>query len=253
MKSSSTTIRRVLVDRLPTRGQGRIEIPEEESNHLVSVLRLRDGDSIEVLDGEGQFGTARLVIDRKRAFAELASVERVTEPLLPLVLETAVLKGESMDWLIEKCVELGVPRLQPVVTAHTVVRLQDRKGPEAFRVRWQRIADQALKQCGRRIRMRVEVPLELEMALTGTLEPAEQRLWLDEGGRGGSAPPLMRALRGSRYRILLGPEGGFSFSEREFLSRDPNITPVQLGPWVLRAETAGIAAVSQVAAHIALL
>jgi 16S rRNA (uracil1498-N3)-methyltransferase len=231
-----------------------MELPEDEANHLTSVLRMRDGDPVEVLDGQGKYAAGKLVFARKRVFVEIGEVHTENEPLLPAVLESAVLKGDAMDWLIEKCVELGMPHFQPVVTAHTVVRLQERKGPEAFRDRWQRIADQALKQCGRRTRMLVELPISLEELLSKPLGSTERRLWLDEGSRSGTTPHLAQAFsQGPSFRILLGPEGGFSQGEREMLTRSDGILPVSLGPWILRAETAGIAAVSQLSAHMALL
>ncbi len=253
MKSQSTTIRRVLVEKLPSRGNARIELPEDESNHLTSVLRMRDGDSVEVLDGQGQFASGKLVFERKRLFVEIGTIQKDDEQLLPVVLETAILKGDSMDWLVEKSVELGLPYLQPVVTAHTVVRLQERKGPEAFQERWQRIADQSLKQCGRRIRMTVGLPVTLDQLLAQALPSGQKRLWLDEGSRAVGTPHLSRVIPSNPFRILLGPEGGWSSNERDMLGRSDGIVPVQLGPWVLRAETAGIAALSQVSGHMALL
>jgi 16S rRNA (uracil1498-N3)-methyltransferase len=157
-----------------------------------------------------------------------------------------------MEWVVEKAVELGVTRLVPVLTAHTVVQM-DRKGPEAFRERWQKIADQALKQCGRLESLEVELPIELERLLTTPLEG--MRLWCDEQARDSAGIPsllgwlkstVMDSSRSMNLHILIGPEGGWSQNERELFHREGSarLAAVGLGPLVLRAETAAIAALS---------
>jgi 16S rRNA (uracil1498-N3)-methyltransferase len=170
---------------------------------------------------------------------------------LPVILEMAVLKGDAMEWTVEKAVELGVRTFVPVLCAHAVVQV-DRKGPSYYRERWQKIADQALKQCGRLERMEVREPVELEILLT---EKRALRLWADEGSRAES-PHVFEALAkvsaADRLRgvaILIGPEGGWSVAERELLSRS-DCHSTSLGPWVYRAETAALFATSLVAASM---
>ena len=145
-----------------------------------------------------------------------------------------------------------------VLTAHTIVQM-DRKGPEAFRERWQKIADQALKQCGRLERLEVRAPVSLETLIAAPVGREGQRIWCDEAGRE-EAPPLLQWLEGSRSRqfaplhLLIGPEGGWSALERELLSREmaqeerSRLVTTSLGPLILRAETAAIFAMSLLSA-----
>jgi 16S rRNA (uracil1498-N3)-methyltransferase len=243
-------MKRVLCPTLPSPDQP-VELPSEEARHLTQVLRLSDGASVEAMDGAGHAVLGTLRIRGKRTLLEFQrAIESVAhEPgLVPVTLEISILKGEAMEWVVEKAVELGIRSLVPVITAHTVVQL-DRKGPEVFRARWQKIADQALKQCGRRHRLEVREPIELEQLLAREAHTdQEPRLWCDEASRVGSMP-LARELEriASPCRILIGPEGGFSEIERQLLPTSS--VAVSLGPLVLRAETAAIAAMSLASAR----
>jgi 16S rRNA (uracil1498-N3)-methyltransferase len=242
-------MKRIRAPTLPT-AERRAELPETEAHHAVQVLRLRDGESVLALDGRGAAVIARLRV-RGRAveleFERDAGIAADDRAIVPLTLELAVLKGDAMEWAIEKCVELGAARLAPLTTAHTVVQL-DRKGPEEFRQRWQRIADQALKQCGRLRSLEMLAPRSLEQTLAAPLPPGAERLWCDDQGRS-RAQSLWDRLAGEpadRHRhVVVGPEGGFSDRERELLARSAHA--VSLGPLTLRAETAAL----QVAAVIA--
>jgi 16S rRNA (uracil1498-N3)-methyltransferase len=166
--------------------------------------------------------------------------------VVPLVLEIAVLKGEAMEWVVEKAVELGVRELVPVLTAHTVVQIKA-KGPEAFRERWQKIADQALKQCGRLERLLVQAPAPLERVISEHPASARvHRFWCDEAA-GEKAAELAQqaapaAASATELRLLIGPEGGWSEEERSWIAG--SASRVRLGPLVLRAETAALYGVS---------
>lgn len=261
-------MKRLLCPSIPAAGRP-VALSEQEAHHAIQVLRLREGDRVQAIDGRGAAVFARI---RLRGGAgvrlELDDSEPASLPRqpgrvspssvspVPVVLEMAVLKGEAMEWVVEKAVELGVKALLPVLTERTVVQM-DRKGPEAFRERWQRIADQALKQCGRLERMEVLAPVGLEGALLsagGKPSRPLVRLWCDES-QGGESRPLVDFLLDSEgrhgaeeFRILIGPEGGWTDRERELLSRSSRLEQrtirVDLGPFVLRAETAAISALS---------
>jgi 16S rRNA (uracil1498-N3)-methyltransferase len=178
--------------------------------------------------------------------------------VIPIVLEMSILKGDAMEWAVEKAVELGVQKIVPVVTDYTVVQIQS-KGPQAFQERWQKIADQSLKQCGRLDRLEISLPIPLSEVLTKTAQtPGWVRLWCDEASIE-QAPFLSTWLQnqpqspGCTWRILLGPEGGWSGEERVLLQQEslhqPNFR-IHLGPLILRAETAALFTTSVVAAHI---
>jgi 16S rRNA (uracil1498-N3)-methyltransferase len=243
-------MKRILCEKLPAPHRPSL-LPEKEAIHAIKVFRLKDGDLLEAIDGKGHGAVVRLRTrggESRLEFVEKDenhSINHSPNASVPLVLEMAILKGDAMEWVVEKAVELGASTLIPLVTAHTVVQV-DKKGPEAFRERWQKIADQSLKQCGRLDRLEIKTPLELQTLLATSLPESSKRLWCDESERV-SAPGLLNWLESTRsesrneLRILIGPEGGWSALERELLSRDSRMTArVSLGPLILRAETAAL-------------
>ena len=241
-------MRRALCGEIPSKLGSLVQLDETEAKHLVSVLRMGPGDEIELLDGSGTLARGILVFREKKVFAEVSSEPVTNSKLLsfPIHLSMSIIKGEAMEWVIEKAVEMGARSLTPVETEFTVVKLQKR-GADSFQERWQRIADQALKQSGRLDRMTVKAPVDFESAL---LSPHHQ-LWLDEemGDVGGSAEYLssrIQTLKTAReLSLFVGPEGGFSPTERSRLlqltmSEKHEITRVHLGSIILRAETAAL-------------
>lgn len=246
-------MRRVLCPELP-KPERPVAIPEAEATHLTRVLRLSVGDEIEVIDGRGGACTARLALRGKQWMATLSEStpeKRTSHDLevVPVILEVAVLKGEAMEWVVEKAVELGARSLHPFISANTVVQT-GRKSPEEFRDRWQKIADQALKQCGRLEKLEILPPRSLESLLT-PVPPGEVRFWCDEASRG-AAPGLLEAIsdpahqRPALARLLVGPEGGWNPKEIGLL--EASSRRVSLGPVVLRAETAALAGLALLAA-----
>jgi 16S rRNA (uracil1498-N3)-methyltransferase len=249
-------MKRLLCPRLPSPGKP-VELSSDEARHALQVLRLRNGERIEAMDGKGSATIATLRLrEGKTVWLEKSdsAQESQTPPLsigqqvVPLTLEVAILKGDAMEWVIEKSVELGAKRISPLITAHGVVKI-DRKGPEAFLNRWRKIADQSLKQCGRLTAIEIDPPRDLGTALAQT--PAtvqEPRFWCDEASREDAPLFLVQLQKQSssiqRIRLLVGPEGGWSARERELLSKSAHTYAVSLGPLVLRAETASISALS---------
>ncbi len=245
-------MKRVLVPSLPSRDKP-ILLSDDEAHHLVQVLRIRNAERVEALDGRG----SKMEVEVELLGKGKAQIHQRSEVIkdsrllsLPITLELAVLKGEAMEWSIEKAVELGVHTFIPVLCAHAVVQV-DRKGPEYYQERWQKIADQALKQCGRLERMTVRDPIELSSLIT---EIRPIRLWANETSRNESVTILQAFEKYSSEKatpisILIGPEGGWSENERSLLGRSTCI-PISLGPWVYRAETAALFATSLVAASM---
>lgn len=254
--------KRVLCVELPRIGK-EIPLSPAESNHLIQVLRLQNGDRVEAMDGKGHSVLATLRIRSKEAFLayiegqetkRVGSVESKSHAeVLPIHLELAILKGDAFEWIIEKAVELGVRRLTPLETAHTVVQVS-KKGPEAFQERWQKIADQALKQCGRLTAITIDLPVKLENHVTAS--GAAQRLIALEDQRLKSDFLLnhLKTSDGSQFssgqdlRILIGPEGGWNAPELSLLPSHGKV--VSLGPAVYRAETAALFSASVAAAWL---
>jgi len=246
-------MKRVLLEKFPTADRPTL-LSDDEAHHLLQVLRVRNGEQVEALDGKGSKMLIEIELTGKGKAQAHSRGEEVRDPnlnALPIILEMAVLKGDAMEWTVEKAVELGVKVFVPVLCAHAVVQV-DRKGPQFYQERWQKIADQALKQCGRLERMEVREPISIESLL---MEKRPLRLWADEATRAQS-PHLFESLsrvdakeRIRGVAILIGPEGGWSESERTLLARSECIS-TSLGPWVYRAETAALFATSLVAASM---
>jgi 16S rRNA (uracil1498-N3)-methyltransferase len=247
-------MRRVLCEDFSPNRKSLIEISDSESKHLISVLRMGPGDAVEVLDGKGKSAQAILVFRDKKVFAELTSSPNTNASLLslPIHLKMAILKGEAMEWVVEKAVELGVRSLTPVETEFTVVKVH-KKGAGTFLERWQKIADQALKQCGRLDRMEILPPVSLDSLESGS----GPLYWLDETlavkpqpeKHLSSVARMHSSVPGSEASLLVGPEGGFSASERSRLlqltvSGNKGINRVHLGSLILRAETAALLGIS---------
>lgn len=218
-------------------------VPEEEAHHIRKVLRLESGELVEIIDGDGNHAHASLVYEGKNQVRVQLKNEWISAPerhAIPLTLEIACLKGEAFEWVLEKATEVGVKTLVPFVSAHTVTQFQ-RRGADAFQEKWQKISDQALKQCGRSERMTIEAPryfTDLDWSL--------DRILFDEKNEG--SPDLFFSfLKDPEFlrknnRLMVGPEGGFSELERAHFLRAKNCTMMSLGKTILRAETAAIVA-----------
>ncbi|HEY7375832.1 MAG TPA: 16S rRNA (uracil(1498)-N(3))-methyltransferase [Polyangia bacterium] len=217
-----------------------IVVRGDEHHHLARVLRARPGDAITLFDGAGAELAAR-VVRVGRAETELAAEAQAAPATAgsetPLVLLTAVPRGGRMDFLVQKCCELGVSRIVPVITARSVVRPEPDR-----RARWDKIAREAARQCGRADVPVVDAPVALPAALA-VAAPAlpARRLVLSPDGDG---RPL-RALLPDRAAtaLLVGPEGGLAPAESE-AAQAAGFVPVSLGPRILRVETAAMVAVA---------
>ena len=203
------------------------------------------GDTVIASDGAGIDYTVRLeTVGAAATGTILASVRRLTESPLDVTLLQGVPKGDKMETIVRATTELGVARIWPVLTERTIVRLEPSRWRERAR-RWQRVAKEATKQCGRAVIPDVAIPRPLTEVLATLPEPipGERRVCLWEG----EAPPLRSILddlptRGAPssapWLLLVGPEGGLGQGEVD-AARARGFATVSLGPRVLRTETAG--------------
>jgi len=229
--------------------------------HLARVLRARPGERVTLFDGRGTEVDAQVVtVGRDVTVVTLG--ERRTAPVTPgaeIVLLQSLARGERMDFIVQKTTELGVARIVPVVAARSVSRPVSRPvarpGAESGalragrRARWEAIAREAARQCGRADVPRVDdaVPLAAALADAGGAPDGEHpRLALWESSRG---HPLRAALAAAprRVTLLVGPEGGFAEAEIAQASA-AGFAIVGLGPRILRVETAAVVAVALVQA-----
>jgi 16S rRNA (uracil1498-N3)-methyltransferase len=215
-------------------GAGReIELDKSQANYLGNVMRLSEGSELLVFDGTSGEWLARIAGAGKKWIR--LTVERQTreaETIPEVWLAFAPVKRSQTDWLVEKATELGVARLIPVTTQRTVVE----------RVKLDRlkaIAIEAAEQCGRTRLPDLDEPLPLKHFLQHR-DPSRTLYFADEAG-GEWAPD---AFTSGPCTILTGPEGGFTDEERAAIRAAPNAVAVSLGPRILRAETAALAALA---------
>jgi 16S rRNA (uracil1498-N3)-methyltransferase len=222
----------------------RVHFDAAETRHLARVLRLVPGTLVEVLDGGGHRLLVRLeAIGPGQAsgaiVADLTSGGTTGESPCRISLAPALLKGDRMSWLVQKATELGVSRILPVVTDRSVVRGAPR---ELARVeRWQRVAREAVKQCGRARVPLIERPRPFREVLTEV--GACDRAWVCAP----AASPTSALLSSppgpppATLFVLVGPEGGFGEDELR-AAQAAGALPVALGPRTLRAESAALVA-----------
>jgi 16S rRNA (uracil1498-N3)-methyltransferase len=214
---------------------------DELAPQLAQVLRLQAGDEIVLLDGSGQEYRSRLLhLDRRTAAAEvLAAAPCLAEPQALLTLYQCSLKQDKFEWVLQKGTELGVSRFIPVISARSIVRPAEALLKKYER--WQEIAREAAEQCGRGRIPQLGAPLDWQTAVA---QAQGLRLLPWEGAE--AAPMLGATLQQflpqhQSTSIIIGPEGGLPPQEVE-LAVGCGWQLVSLGPRILRAETAAVAA-----------
>lgn len=214
----------------------------DESRHLARVLRMRSGDTIVATDGRGRDFTVRLdsVGDRTTGTV-LAETAGVPASPLAVTLVQGVPKGDKMESIVRAVTELGVASVRPALCERTVVQLDLSRWRDRAR-RWQRIAREAAKQCGRAIIPEVEPPSPLAECLAAAV-PADLALCLWEGGGIPIGSVMAGAASPRSAVVVVGPEGGLAETEVE-RARALGYTVTSLGRRTLRTETAGPAVVA---------
>lgn len=206
----------------------------DEARHLSQVLRVRAGEQITVFDGCGRRASAEvLTVSRDSVALRLGEVRRPPAPLPAITLVQAIPKGKNMDLIVQKAVELGVARIQPLVTRNTVVQPGEGKAEK-----WRRTALEACKQCGQDTLPVVNEPVSLERWLSSPGDGDNLRLIASLAA---GARPFREVLRAhpstTAATLLVGPEGDFTADETQ-AAINAGFLPVSLGDIVLRVETA---------------
>ena len=220
-----------------------IPLDREQANYLVNVLRMNEGAPVLVFNGRDGEWLARLSGDRKRASLVVESATRAQTAAGTLDYCFAPLKQARLDYMVQKAVEMGAARLRPVITRRTqVTRLnEDRLRANAI---------EAAEQCGILTMPEISAPQSLTDML-GNWERSDggrRIIFCDEDETGADPVTVLRTLAPGPLAVLIGPEGGFSPEERTLLKGLPFVTPIPLGPRILRADTAAVAALALVQA-----
>ena len=222
-----------------------IEITGSDAHHLMHVMRAKAGQEVTVVDDEGSVARMEMTAFREDAVT-LVLKERLaanTESSLELVLAQCLLKADKMDYVVQKAVELGVTEIVPVKSHNCVVRY-DAKKAAARQVRWQKIAEEAAKQCGRTALTEVTPITDLSSLIKENSDKEDTEIvFCYENEDEITVKSCLQAAKGKRLILLIGPEGGFTLDEAQAV-QDAGGRAVTLGPRILRAETAAVAAVT---------
>ncbi len=223
-----------------------IELDTEQSHHILKVLRLKPGDFLELFDGAGNEFLCRMHSQRNGSvLAEVQKREfRANEPSTRVILAQGIAKGDKMDYVIQKAVEIGAFAIIPFVSERTVVTLEQQKAEQKNK-RWQNIAREACKQSRRNMIPEVGPIMQLPQLLDTLREKRAVMLYEGEE-KVGLRDILVKykdSLSAQSITIIVGPEGGFSPQEAQ-RAENNNISIAGLGSRILRTETAGLVAAS---------
>ena len=214
-----------------------------QANYLRNVLRLKPGDAILVFNGRDGEWRAEVAEAGKRATTlAVAEQVRAQESGPDIDYLFAPLKRARLDYMVEKATEMGVARLRPVLTRRTT--------PERVNTeRMQAHAIEAAEQCGILRIPEVHAPEKIDRVIAAW-DPARPLVFCDEDSAETCPFTILARIEPGPLAVLVGPEGGFDPAERELLSRQPFVTRISLGPRILRADTAAVAALALVNAAL---
>jgi len=220
-----------------------ILLSSQESRHISKVLRLPLGERLQLLDGNGNIHTCEIISLSKQIRLHILSSEHVQGNAVPLRVYQSVLKGQKMELLVQKCTELGVTEFTPFSSERCQLKKTELSKLLKKHERWQRIIEEACKQCNNPIMMRLNPLLSFDEMLVQQKKSVQKILFWEE-------EPLENSLHSCSLRedsagmqIVFGPEGGFPSAEVEAAKKE-EFQILSLGPRILKAETANIAAVS---------
>jgi 16S rRNA (uracil1498-N3)-methyltransferase len=224
---------------LPLSPGAEIVLPEAAARHAVTVLRLQPGDTLRLFNGAGGEYSASLVAVSKREtrvrLIAFHAAER--ESPLKITLALGISAGERMDYSLQKTTELGVSAIQPLATERSVVKLAGERADKRLQ-HWQHVVIAACEQCGRN-RVPAVAPVQKLFTYLATIDPSKRLLMLSPD----ATTPLKQVARATEVVLLVGAEGGLAPAEYQ-AAEASGFQPVNLGPRILRTETAPAAALA---------
>lgn len=220
-------------------------IKDVDAKHISKVLRMQPGDKIQIVSDDGVTAIAEIVSLQAdnvvvRCLEKLAESH---EPSVNITLAQGLAKGEKMDFIIQKAVEMGASSIVPVAMEHSVVRLEGAKADKKVE-RWQKIAEAAAKQSKRDIIPQVQ-PVQTMQQMLANNDLQYKIIAYECEDRLGLKTVLQSCDNLQELLLIIGPEGGISEFELE-LARKNGAVPVSIGKRILRAETAGVVALSAI-------
>ncbi|RMF02935.1 MAG: 16S rRNA (uracil(1498)-N(3))-methyltransferase [Alphaproteobacteria bacterium] len=233
------TMKRLYVD-APLHGDALIEAGAEQVNYLLNVLRLSPGAQLLLFNGrDGEWLAEIAAAGKRRCSFRVLTPTRAQQDGPDIHYLFAPVKRARLDFMVEKATELGVAAIRPVMTRRTIVA-------RVNMARMRANAIEAAEQCGILRIPEIHAPVKLE-ALLAEPDPARPIIYCDEEAPVASPlEALERLQRGTPVAVLIGPEGGFDPAERALLRGLEGVHPISLGPRVMRADTAAVAALALV-------
>jgi len=216
-------------------------LPDAEARHLKNVLRIREGEKVEIFNGKG--GVWHGAVEFRHGEVFVCGLTQIHSPQTSsarLMLAMSMIKPTRFEWAIEKSTELGVDVIIPLYTVRSEIRISDEKISGRL-ARWERIAKEASKQCRRPNVPVMRPPLEFRDFLSSEEYSIQDRILFYEKSDNQWLPD--RTETAGDTTICIGPEGGWTEDEVESAEKS-GCAVVGLGPWVLRAETAAITVIS---------
>lgn len=225
---------------IPLKPDSTVQLDDAATHHIARVLRAKVGDEVVLFNGEGsEFPGTISHIDKKTVTVQIEKkIDRDAESPLELYLAQGISRGEKMDYTIQKAVELGVKKIFPLLTERCNVKLDDERRDKRFQ-HWRSIVIGACEQSGRNRIPEILAPQTLPQFLD-TIEADWKFVLAPQAEKKLSESAIQKT---SRVVLLIGPEGGLSEREIE-LAQKKNFLTLNLGPRILRTETAAVAAMS---------
>ena len=222
---------------------GTFEADRDQSHYLANVLRMREGAELLIFNGRDGEWLARVdAVSKKSVRLEPKERTRQQPPLPDLIYAFAPIKAGRLDYLVQKAVEMGAGVLQPVITQHTQMA-------KIGTARLQANTVEAAEQCGILAVPQMREPVRFDAFIAGW-DKHRRLIFCDEDAATHNPLPALKAISETKLGLLVGPEGGFSDEERRQLRALPFVTAIPLGPRILRADTAAVAALAVIQATI---
>ncbi len=225
----------------------KIVIQGENVNHIKNVLRLNVGDEILINDRQGK--DYECIINALENHQVIAHIQNVlsneAEPTTQTILFQSLIKGEKMEWVIQKAVEIGVTEIVPLCTTRCVVKMDTAKKTQSKIDRWAKIAESAAKQSGRGIIPKVHMPMQFKDAMQYIHEQQGVAIIPYEKESATSIRKVLEQTKATTYGVFIGPEGGFT-EEEVTMALENNVQAVTLGKRILRSETASLVTLANI-------
>lgn len=222
----------------PLPPSGSFDLPPDAAHHASRALRLREGDAVQIFDGNGneRHGVIAELNGKRVVVGNITATSTNRESPLQVMLAQALSSSEKMDWVIQKATELGVAEIQPLNTERSVAKLSAERAAKRLE-HWQQVAISACEQCGRNVLPDIHAPMDIMVWLQQTREsPITKFILLPEG----AAPLHIQSKPHGKVVLLIGAEGGFTTAESDSALRC-GFNSIRMGARVLRTETAAIA------------